>query len=146
MGYAGSARRSRQQAVGRFREARLARRADDLAERQSMFLDAAERVMELTQANRDMIAGYREARASAAEALRHALAAQAGALRDASRADIARNGEARAALGDAGRNGRAAFVASLREDVARIVTEDFGPSRPGAVAEPFESAGAPSGF
>ena len=112
--------------IARFREDRLGRRAPDLAERQQMMLDVAERLATLMGSFHDGLSATRQSRAEAAAALHDRLDSFASDLSAATRENLSRMAAARAAQAETDRAARADFLTGLRADVERIVSEDFG--------------------
>ena len=125
-------RTTRQASVGRFRATRLSRRADDLAERQSAILKAAERVVEIVGEVDQALADTREFveatttdRKAWGDRLRSELAQFDLDLSNGTKARLAELLARRRERAKSDHADRQAFMNGLRAEVVRIVSEDF---------------------
>ena len=120
-----SARVTRQAAVGRFRDTRLARRDSDLAERQKTLLAVAEQVTRIVEGTQRTLSETACDRRTWGETLRSDLARSHVSLSETMATALAESSRLRALVAEKDRGDRAAFVEKLRAEVVRIVSEDF---------------------
>lgn len=118
-------RTTRQAAVGRFRRNRLARRDMDLAERQSLLLRVAERLVVIMDETHTFLADTRERRLKEEQALRKELAGFHLNLSKDTISTLLQVRDARAHQAETDRSTRADYLRKLRDDVVHIVSEDF---------------------
>ncbi|MEM6678401.1 MAG: hypothetical protein AAF675_11080 [Pseudomonadota bacterium] len=111
-------RTTRSRAVARFRRERLGRRAGDLEERQRGILQACEKVSDLTTDTTDQMAALRQERSATAQKLRADLHEHNTRLRNDIAGMISQLSRSRDIS-------RRAQLSDLRQEVMRIVTEDF---------------------
>ena len=119
------ARVTRQAAIGRFRDTRLARRETDLAARQKAILAIAEQVTRVVEGTQKTLGETARDRRAWGDTLRADLARSHLSLSEAMATSLSESSRLRALVAEKDRGDRADFIEKLRAEVVRIVSDDF---------------------